>query len=65
MADEIFLTGTAAEIVPVTNVDGIQVSAGGGPITKDHEMYTKIVSAEVDEDLGWFCTGRSLKQSSG
>jgi branched-chain amino acid aminotransferase len=54
MADEIFLTGTAAEIVPVTNVDGIQVSAGGGPITKDlSEMYTKIVSAEVDEYLGW------------
>jgi branched-chain amino acid aminotransferase len=54
MADEIFLTGTAAEIVPVTNVDGIQVSAGEGPITKDlSEMYTKIVSAEVDEYLGW------------
>lgn len=54
MADEIFLTGTAAEIVPVTNVDGIQVSAGGGPITKElSELYTKIVSAEVDEYLGW------------
>jgi branched-chain amino acid aminotransferase len=54
MADEIFLTGTAAEIVPVTNVDGIQVSAGEGPITKDlSEMYTKIVSAEVNEYLGW------------
>jgi branched-chain amino acid aminotransferase len=34
-ADELFFAGTAAEITPITNVDGISVGAGKvGPITK-------------------------------
>ena len=34
-ADEIFFTGTAAEITPVTNVDGIRIGSGKvGPITR-------------------------------
>jgi branched-chain amino acid aminotransferase len=55
MADELFLTGTAAEIIAVTNVDGIQVGDGReGPVTRSiREMYTKIASAEIEEYLGW------------
>src|ERR687883_2119368 len=55
MADELFLTGTAAEIIAVTNVDGIQVGDGKeGPVTRSiREMYTKITSAEIEEYLGW------------
>jgi branched-chain amino acid aminotransferase len=55
MADELFLTGTAAEIIAVTNVDGIQVGDGKeGPVTRSiREMYTKIASAEIEEYLGW------------
>uniref|UniRef100_A0A3B0M1S4 Branched-chain-amino-acid aminotransferase n=1 Tax=Arsenophonus endosymbiont of Trialeurodes vaporariorum TaxID=235567 RepID=A0A3B0M1S4_9GAMM len=35
LADEIFMTGTAAEITPLRSVDGIQVGAGHcGPVTK-------------------------------
>lgn len=35
LADEIFMTGTAAEITPVRSVDGIQVGVGHcGPVTK-------------------------------
>ena len=34
-ADEVFLTGTAAEIVPVVKIDGRQIGAGRpGPVTK-------------------------------
>jgi len=34
VADEVFLTGTAAEVVPVTEVDGRGIGAGKpGPIT--------------------------------
>src|SRR5919197_3265191 len=49
MADEIFLSGTAAEIVPVTSVDGHVVGSGKeGPVTKSiREMYEKVVSAGV------------------
>ena len=35
-ADEIFVTGTAAEVAPVTKIDGRIISGGKpGPITKD------------------------------
>jgi len=35
LADELFFTGTAAEITPVRSVDGLEVRAGGrGPITE-------------------------------
>jgi branched-chain amino acid aminotransferase len=55
MADEVFLTGTAAEIIAVTNIDGLQIGDGReGPVTRSiREMYTKIVSAEIKEYLGW------------
>ena len=55
MADEVFLTGTAAEIIAVTNIDGLQVGDGReGPVTRSiREMYTKIVSAEIKEHIGW------------
>ena len=55
MAEEIFLTGTAAEIVPVTNIDGHAVGNGKeGPLTKSiREMYAKIVSAEAEEYIDW------------
>jgi branched-chain amino acid aminotransferase len=34
-ADEMFLTGTAAEIIPVVKVDGRQIGSGRpGPVTK-------------------------------
>lgn len=55
MADEIFLTGTAAEIVPVTGVDGHVIGNGReGPVTKDiREMYAKIVSAGAKDYAHW------------
>src|ERR687896_1926349 len=55
MADEIFLTGTAAEIVPVTSIDGRPVGSGKeGPLTTSiREMYAKIASAEAKEYLEW------------
>ena len=35
IADEVFLTGTAAEITPVRSVDGIEIGSGSrGPITE-------------------------------
>ncbi|HEU4605242.1 MAG TPA: branched-chain amino acid transaminase [Nitrososphaera sp.] len=55
MADEIFLTGTAAEIVPVTSIDGHAVGSGReGPVTKDvRGMYEKIVSAGAKDYVDW------------
>ncbi len=51
-ADEIFLTGTAAEIIAVTKVDKKQISAGEGPITKRlREKFREIVTGpNIPED---------------
>src|SRR5919205_989459 len=55
MADELFLTGTAAEIIAITNVDGIQIGNGReGPITREiRDTYAKIVRGDVKEYLHW------------
>jgi len=55
MSDESFLTGTAAEIIAVTNIDGHQIGNGReGPVTKSiREMYTKLVSAGVKKYMDW------------
>jgi branched-chain amino acid aminotransferase len=55
MADEIFLTGTAAEIVAVTSIDGHVVGSGKeGPVTKGiREMYAKVVSAGSKDYMDW------------
>ena len=48
LADELFFTGTAAEITPIRSVDKIQVGAGKrGEITKTlQEEFFKIIRAE-------------------
>jgi len=46
-ADEVFLTGTAAELIAVTSIDGRAVGAGkAGPITEDlRSRFRKLVTA--------------------
>jgi len=55
LADEIFLTGTAAEIVAVISIDGHTVGYGKeGPISKNiRETYGKVVSAGSNEHMDW------------
>ena len=55
MADEIFLTGTAAEITAVIDVDGKTIGESKeGPITSSiRNLYEKIVSDETKEYSQW------------
>ena len=55
IADEIFFTGTAAEITPVRSVDGISVGNGSrGPITQQIQSeYFSIITGEVPDRHGW------------
>ena len=55
LADEIFFTGTAAEVTPIASVDRIQVGAGQrGPITqKVQERYLSLVKGEAEDVYGW------------
>ncbi len=55
LADEIFFTGTAAEVTPVRSVDRIAVGAGRrGPITeKLQKAFFEIVEGRVADRHGW------------
>ena len=55
IADEVFFTGTAAEVTPIRSVDKIKVGNGAmGPITKaiQKEFYA-IVRGEKSDRHGW------------
>ena len=55
MADEIFFTGTAAEVTPVRSVDRIQIGAGKrGPITEAVQTeFFAITSGEKPDKYDW------------
>jgi branched-chain amino acid aminotransferase len=55
IADEIFFTGTAAEITPVRSVDHRPIGSGSrGPITKRiQDEFFALVNGEVDDRHGW------------
>jgi branched-chain amino acid aminotransferase len=55
IADEIFFTGTAAEVTPVRSVDRIPVGAGRrGPVTEQLQMaFFDIVEGRVEDRFGW------------
>ncbi len=55
IADEVFFTGSAAEITPVNSIDGITIGNGKrGPITfKLQERFFKIVSGEEEDKHHW------------
>ncbi len=55
LADEIFLTGTAAEITPVRSVDRMQVGAGcRGPITGQlQDAFFGLFDGRTEDKWGW------------
>jgi branched-chain amino acid aminotransferase len=55
LADEMFFTGTAAEITPIRSVDRIQIGEGKrGPITKQlQDAFFGLFSGETEDTEGW------------
>lgn len=55
LADELFFTGTAAEICPIRSVDTIPIGEGGrGPVTADlQEHFFGIARGEAEDRFGW------------
>ncbi len=55
IADEIFFTGTAAEVTPIRTVDKMQIGTGRrGPITeKLQKAFFDIVEGKVADTHGW------------
>ena len=58
LADEIFLTGTAAHVTPVGELDMRPIADGGvGPITqKINEMYLDIIAGNNPKYMDWCAT---------
>jgi len=55
VADEVFVTGTAAEVTPVRSIDRKPIGAGArGPLTERlQQAYLAIVRGEVADRHGW------------
>lgn len=55
IADEIFFTGTATEIMPIRSLDKITIGDGNpGPITKHlQKQFVGIVSGQLADNYGW------------
>ncbi|MEL7014644.1 MAG: branched-chain amino acid transaminase [Pseudomonadota bacterium] len=53
-ADEIFLTGTAAEITPVRSVDQIQIGTGDRPVTTAlQDAFFGLFTGKTKDRWGW------------
>ncbi len=55
IADELFFTGTAAEVTPIRSVDRISVGSGSrGPITKAiQDQFFGITAGKLPDKFGW------------
>lgn len=55
IADELFFTGTAAEVTPIRSVDRIKIGSGSrGPITKQvQDVFFGITSGKLEDKWGW------------
>jgi len=55
LSDEVFFTGSAAEITPISRVDNIQIGEGKrGPITKAlQEAFFGIINGKVEDKYNW------------
>lgn len=63
IADEIFFTGTAAEITPIRSVDRIAIGAGRrGPITERLQReFFGIVNGTAPDRYGWLTVVKAVK----
>jgi branched-chain amino acid aminotransferase len=64
-ADEVFMTGTAAEVTPVRSVDRLPIGTGKpGPVTQQiQRSYMQTVKGEIDDTHGWLTYVKAEKAS--
>jgi branched-chain amino acid aminotransferase len=68
IADEMFMTGTAAEVTPVRSVDRIAIGSGRrGPITQElQEKFFGLFNGSTEDKWGWLepAQGSDVKQQA-
>lgn len=67
LADEVFFTGSAAEITPIRSVDKVEIGSGKrGPITaKIQKEFFGIISGESEDVFGWLHPVEAAACASG
>ncbi|MGA1198307.1 MAG: branched-chain amino acid transaminase [Candidatus Latescibacterota bacterium] len=55
IADEVFFTGSAAEITPIAEIDHIQIGSGTrGPVTKAlQDAFFNLIEGKEDDNYNW------------
>ena len=55
LADEVFFTGSAAEVTPIRSIDGRQVGIGSrGPVTEEiQSKFFEIVEGKTEDKYNW------------
>jgi branched-chain amino acid aminotransferase len=55
IADEVFFTGSAAEITPIRSIDKVNIGNGKrGPVTqKLQERFFQVVRGETEDKYKW------------
>jgi len=55
-ADELFFTGSAAEVTPIRTVDNVEIGDGGrGPVTEEiQSKFFEVVERRTDDHDEWF-----------
>jgi branched-chain amino acid aminotransferase len=67
LADELFFTGTAAEITPIRSVDKITIGKGSrGPVTAAlQKAFFDVVECRVPDEFGWLTFVREAASTTG
>jgi branched-chain amino acid aminotransferase len=62
ISDEVFMTGTAAEITPVRSVDKITIGKGArGPVTEAlQKAFFDVIECRVPDEFGWLTPVRDV-----
>jgi branched-chain amino acid aminotransferase len=65
IADEVFFTGTAAEVTPVRSIDKIPIGSGKrGPITERiQKEFFAYIAGEIPDRYGWFTPVPALSKA--
>ena len=53
-AQEVFVSGTSAEVTPIVEIDGIEITKGAGVITRRiAAYYNKVVTGKISRYRNW------------
>ena len=66
IADELFFTGTAAEVTPIRSVDKITIGRGTrGPITEAlQRAFFDVIECRVPDEFAWLTFLKEARQAA-